>query len=587
MKRRSNISAIAIALLVVVVVAAACSDAGGGDAGSAVAAPGSSAEDETTGSRETPSLRSLTTLGDGSNGEVATPPTRGWMGTNLGVASSFAEWAFIDAFRFSRSWVSGTPAGEGRQPVWNDKRQLDLDDDGWVRSLLPDQVARTAMLTGPLPIRPAGRYIVLYEGQGTMQYTGGASLVESAPGRDVIDVVETGEIALNITAVDPDDYLRNIRVIMPGGVYADDPATLVLEPESGRSDYLSFEEHYADLVFHPDFLASLQGYASVRYMNWMLTNNSTVAAWDDRPLPSDARWTIDGVPVEVMVDLANKSGTDPWFTLPHLATDEFVREFAAVVRDQLDPRLTPYLEYSNEVWNTQFDQHEYSRQQGLALGLDGDEFTAAIKFYGQRSGEVFAIWDEVFAGARDFVAVVGSKTSDPDAVSRVALDSDNAVEHADLLAIAGYFGGRANWPASCEEIAGMSLDDFFVYLAEDAVPRALNGIEAQIEVADEYGLDIGVYEGGQHLRVNGCSGDDAKKDSIGELFDAANRDPRMGDIYLDFFAAVEFAGIDHFSHYTNTGAWTGFGRFGAREHLMQPRSEAPKYDAILTYAEGG
>ena len=509
------------------------------------------------------------------------------MGTNLGVASSFAEWAFLDVFKFSSDWVSGTPWAVDRQPVWNDKRPLDLDEHGWVRSLLPDQVARTAMLTGPLPVRPAGKYVVLYDGEGEIEYTAGASLAESTPGRDVIDVVSTAEIALNIVAVNPENYIRNIRVIMPGGVYADAPGTLVLEPAADRADYLSFEEHYEELVFHPQFLDSLEGYASVRFMNWMLTNGSTVSEWGDRPLETDARWTTDGVPVEVVVDLANASSIDPWFTLPHLATDEFVREFATVVRDRLDPALVSYVEYSNEVWNTQFDQFEYSSDQGMALGLDDDPFTAAVKFYGQRSGEIFAIWDEVFGDPDGFVAVVGSKTSDPDAVSKVALESGDVMAHADVLGVAGYFGGSTNWDGQCDDIADMSLDEFLQHLAEVSVPAAVDRISEQVDIADRAGLELAVYEGGQHLRVNRCSGDDVKRETIGELFDAASRDPRMADVYLEFFTAIEAVGVDHFSHYTNTGAWTPFGRFGAREHLLQTREEMPKYDAIMTYAGRG
>ncbi len=589
MHRRTIARSSLAAALALALALSACSTTATGDdqptaaeAGDAAAARESSPPAGDAGTQ--PETDSGVDDGGVETGNGAVTAGSGWMGTNLGVAAAFAEWAFIDAFKFSRPWVSGVAAGEGRQPVWNDKRPLDLDDAGWVRSLLPDQIARTAMLTGPLPTRPAGRYVVLYEGQGELSYTAGASLVESGPGRDVLDVVDTAEIAINLVATDPDDYIRNIRVIMPGGVYATDPATLVMEPDADRSDYLSFEEHYESLIFHPHFLASLQGYGSVRYMNWMLTNGSIVSEWDDRPKLEDARWTVDGVPVEIMVELSNRTATNPWFTLPHLATDEYVRNFAVAVRDNLLPGLTPYVEYSNEVWNTQFAQHEYSREQGLAAGLDDEPFAAAIAFYGRRSSEIFAVWEEVYGGGEGFVAVLGSKTSDPDAVSRLALESGEAAG-ADLLAVAGYFGGRANWANNCDEVAAMSIDEFFDYLVDDSVPRAIDGIGRQIDVADDYGIALGIYEGGQHLRVNGCDGDDAKKEAIGDLFDAANRDPRMGDVYLEFFAAVDLAGVDLFSHYTNTGAWTRFGRFGAREHLLQSRSEMPKYDAIMTYAE--
>ena len=82
---------------------------------------------------------------------------------------------------------------------------------------------------------------MLYEGHGELEYTAGAQLVSSSPGRDVIEVAADSGIELDIVATDTDDYIRNIRVIMPGGIYADDPYTTVYDPDPGRGDYLPFE----------------------------------------------------------------------------------------------------------------------------------------------------------------------------------------------------------------------------------------------------------------------------------------------------------------------------------------------------------
>ena len=49
----------------------------------------------------------------------------------------------------------------------------------------------------------------------------------------------------------------------------------------------------------------------------MATNDSEQSAWKDRPKVSDARWSGKGVPLEIMVELANRLKTEPWFTLPH------------------------------------------------------------------------------------------------------------------------------------------------------------------------------------------------------------------------------------------------------------------------------
>ena len=40
-----------------------------------------------------------------------------------------------------------------------------------------------------------------------------------------------------------------------------------------------------------------------------------------------------------------------------------------------------------------------------------------------------------------------------------------------------------------------------------------------------------------------------------------------------------------FVHFTSCGKPDKYGRWGAREWLQQPRSDAPKLDAILQFAE--
>ena len=59
----------------------------------------------------------------------------------------------------------------------------------------------------------------------------------------------------------------------------------------------------------------------------------------------------DGFPIEVLVALANKLNVNPWFCVPHMADDDYVRKFATYVRDNLRSNLVAYFEFSNEIWN--------------------------------------------------------------------------------------------------------------------------------------------------------------------------------------------------------------------------------------------
>ena len=440
------------------------------------------------------------------------------------------------------------------------------------------------MLWGPLPTRPAGLYVVLYDGRGELNYTAGAHLVSSSPGRDVIEVTADAGIELDIVATDPADYLRNIRVIMPGGIYPEDPYTVVYEPDPARTDYLPFEQHYQDIVFHPDFLDSLRGYGVVRFMNWMHTNNSTQVSWEDRPQITDARWTINGVPLEIIIDLANRTGFDPWLNLPHLADDHYIQQAAITTRDLLRPDLTPYIEYSNEVWNTTFAQHTYARTQGLALGLDTDPYRAALAYYAQRATTTFEIWEDTYPNPNDFTAVLGSKEWEP-WVTQHLLDQPGTATHTDLIAIGGYFGFEANWPQNCDQIAAMNIDQFLTYIQNESLPKALQRTTGHATITQTHNIPLAIYEGGQHYTINTCNGNQTKQHHIETLFDQANRHPQMKTIYLNHITDTINAGATLYTHYTNTSKWTTTSRFGAREHLHQTRQQAPKYDAIKTLIE--
>ena len=111
-------------------------------------------------------------------------------------------------------------------------------------------------------------------------------------------------------------------------------------------------------------------------MDWMDTNNSKQIGWEDRPRYNDYTWTTNGIPAEVLVTLANRVGADPWFTLPHMADDTYARNLATLVRDGLDEDLKTYVEYSNEVWNWQFQQAQWADKQARETwGKDGLGFS--------------------------------------------------------------------------------------------------------------------------------------------------------------------------------------------------------------------
>lgn len=75
------------------------------------------------------------------------------------------------------------------------------------------------------------------------------------------------------------------------------------------------------------------------------------------------------VPIEAQVQLANRTRSNLWTTIPVWANDNYVTQFTTVVRDNLNPVLIFYPEYSNEVWNPSFPPFQWAYQRATALGL--------------------------------------------------------------------------------------------------------------------------------------------------------------------------------------------------------------------------
>ena len=136
---------------------------------------------------------------------------------------------------------------------------------------------------------PSGRYVVQYDGEGTIEYTPNVHRIETSPGRETLEVDSTaGGIGFFITSVNPSNYLHNIRMRMP-------------------SDAPDGE------IFNPAFLESIKNYRVIRFILWMAIDGDDTPQgpclqrrWSDRPKVEDARWSgTHGVPLEMMIALCN------------------------------------------------------------------------------------------------------------------------------------------------------------------------------------------------------------------------------------------------------------------------------------------
>lgn len=467
-------------------------------------------------------------------------------GMNLsGVIDWSREWAFVDVFKPSRPWIKHGP-GE----FAFDARGNPL--------LQPGQSVETLCCREIQGHYPAGVYTAVYAGTGSVDLSrfDVRKVLRRAPGRIEIDAQPgDGGLQVRVTASDPKDPIRDLHVWMPGFEKAKSP-------------------------FHPLFVQRLEPFGVLRFMDWQQTNNSPLRTWDQRAQPEDARYSTDaGVPLEVMLELANTCKAHPWFCIPHQADDEFVRRFARLVRDQLDPGLKVYVEYSNEVWNWQFAQARYAAEQGRKLNLGDPEH---LRFYSQRAVEIFTIWEQVFGRTKRVVRVLGTQYVNTYASEQI-LKWRNAHQHADALAVGAYFGHRFGDPKTADEVSRMTAGQLLDALEKEVTGPDREHIRKQAALARKYGLELIAYEGGQHLAGFGGAENNA---ALTALLIAANRHERMGSLYRKHLAHWFAEGGGLYAVFSNVAGPSKWGSWGVLEYQDQPTHQAPKYQAIVDTIRG-
>ncbi|MEW5837426.1 MAG: hypothetical protein AB1717_01140 [Pseudomonadota bacterium] len=521
------------------------------------------------------------------------------LGSNLSSVVDFSsELPFVNHMRMARPWFSASST------TFQDNRPLQLDLNGNVLSLEPGQFARTVVFTGT-PADPglAGKgFHLFYKGQGRLSYNN-VDVLSQSPGHDVIRLRTISGSDTELTAIitieqtDIADPVRDLRLVLPGGICVKNPLQRVKGVNDCPPDeFLAFSRHDQDILFNPEFLQRIQSYRSLRFMDWMRTNNSTQTSFDKRPLPQHQFWSTEsGVPLEVMIALVNLMDMDPWFNIPHLANDDYVRAFATLVDQDMEPGRRAYIEYSNEVWNGLFTQTGYATKKGIQLGLNIldngqiDDATGMVRFYSRRAQRIFDLFSEVMGGSDRIRRVMATQAVVPYFTEEI-LKFGKARSKTDVFAIAPYFGDTIVDQTKRDELLSLGVDGVFDWLQNDnnavldfgSLPSIDRVILNQLQVLRQFGIPLTSYEGGQHFLAAGSLSNDAE---LNNLMDALNRDPRMKSIYLAYLKKWRKRTGEVFHHYVHTDRWSVFGRWGALEFPSQKLKDAPKFNALMTYIE--
>jgi hypothetical protein len=372
------------------------------------------------------------------------------VGLNLNPLSlDYHAIVFVDAMKQSTGWSSTSP--------------LQLDGDGNVMMLARGQTAQTTI--GPGIAYPLGAYTLAYDGVGDFIVPNG-TIIRSKPGEIVVRFTHLSPfgIRLLLAAVDPHDYPRNIRFILPG-----------------------FERSYLDQPFYPSFLASLNNFRALRFSGWSRAlTYARSTTWASRPSVSRITQTdIDGVAPEYQIALANLTGEDPWFVLPVGATDYYVAQFAELVRLTLDPRLHPIFEYGCAVWNLGSPDNSYAQMAGQNFRLEADPQRAALQWYVMRSARVFNIIERVYGFdswriTRVISGPVGLAGSAQAALDEKMLDDPALAQRVDAFAVdarPGFWSSAQSndaFAAALEETAALAKAHRLAFFAFDGPADELN-----------------------------------------------------------------------------------------------------------------
>lgn len=427
-----------------------------------------------------------------------------------------------------------------------------------------------SILLKPEAHGPSGKYSIKWQGRGKVEIfsklPANYKITESNSNSFIIDVPESPDIALKITKSDPQDPVTQVQCFVPDS-----------ESEPWPFRKVAFE------TYHPLF-------STVRFMDWQETNGSHQKHWENRPVPDQQTFRLEerrGVPLEWMIDYCNTLHISPWFCMPHEADDNYIRQFAMMVKEKLNPELKIYVEYSNEVWNTHpaFDQTSYAVK--MAETLPHPVLVKKAKFifaawYAHRSKQIWEIWDQVYGGrepaSRKIVRVAGGFYAYLEA-SKAKLTAYDLYKSSDVFAIAPYAGlnrDLKNEEFDASQYSPTQLIEMVKSQIETDMERRL---KENADLARQYNLPLIAYESGINFTIPSKSKEiNAATNLIVETSRLPEMEPIMEAYMRKWFKHTNGL-LNLFVDYATPGMYGTYDNIG--EYPGQPEAEAHRLRAVL------
>ncbi|EFC47802.1 hypothetical protein NAEGRDRAFT_57192 [Naegleria gruberi] len=498
-------------------------------------------------------------------------------GVNIdGLADWSREVTFIDIQRRARKWivqkfVYGTGWAE------DDQESVPLDENGYPQYLEITKNVATFAVRDVAAHFPNGKYICLYDGDGVLEFQfEDQKILRRDAGRIELQYNHKTEmnngVFYKILRTNPLNPIRNVRIFEA-----------------------KYEQTYEDFPFHPLFLEQLKKYQIIRFMPWSNIGVDKDYDWENRTLNSYYTFRLKtGVSMEMQVLLCNMLGNNPWFNLPHRATDRYIENWATYVRDYLRPDVTAYIEIGNECWASGACG-SYAQQMGVIEGMKLTKLqnyyssyeVARICYHIKTAKRYADIIRGVFGAShhRRIKLVFAAQAAWTGPLEIFYLCEGNYYQSFNVVAIAPYMSDSLKKADN----SLVSLEEFYGSIIHTAIASSRNALLSTYKIVNQSspGMELAFYEGGPDF----SSLTDTGNTELTDLSMTIHRDPRMKQALTYYLSNITNIApgvkLSAYNHFTSTSVFSKYGCWGLIESSDSDlsSSSSPKYVAYQNYID--
>ncbi|MEQ5793130.1 hypothetical protein LZ686_00580 [Paracoccus sp. NFXS7] len=467
----------------------------------------------------------------------------------LGVINGESARPFINAFKQAWSWQADRGGAQWDQLV----AAGHMTPGGQLLSIPPGLGGFRTRLFHNMPAEAggSGRHRLRWDGTCTIDLHGARNITRVSPNEIQFDFTANGASSVDLI----------VRTIDPAGGPIEN-ITLVHQDDWADAD--------RGKIFRRQYLTEVAPYHALRFDEWIgiLTSENQgglrITDWASRALPTDEIFHRF-VPYEWMATLCREVDAAMWLCLPTAATDDHMRQCAALIRDLMPAPRKVICELSTKTWD-----HSGTPQAHFFAKLGRDIFGTNtgqeyLNGYAMRATRMAQIWREVWGEDARLKLTIQSQT-------------DNEGSVIDILeAPLWRSASAAGRPGVPQYVAPHTVFDTLTVHAQIDGGMAYGGQGAQIEKwrttlpqAEAFnrlrdrmltgggrtvaglrpkwqhirretakkGLKLSSYEVGNHIN------DLSRSAAFRSFMHAFSVSPQMGEVYAATFKALEDVGFD-------------------------------------------